>query len=131
VIADDIGLGRMTPGNKADYVGKRLLDRYGLKAADRHQLVGLKPVDPKAELKAGAHILKPETVPTTAADQGWISSACYSPALGHMIALAFVKSGRERIGEKVVVWDRVRGIEAEAQICPPVFVDPEHGRLHG
>jgi len=131
VIADDIGLGRMTPENKPDYIGKRLLDRYGLKAADRHQLVGLKPVDPKGELKAGAHILKPETTPNTAADQGWISSACYSPGLGHMIALAFVKSGRERLGETVIAWDRVRGIETEAVICPTVFVDPEHGRLHG
>jgi methylglutamate dehydrogenase subunit C len=131
VIADDIGLGRMTPSTKADYVGKRLLDRYGMKAADRAQLVGLKPIDPKGELKAGAHILKPEAAPTTAADQGWISSACYSPALGHAIALAFVKSGRERMGEKVVAWDRVRGIETEAVICPTVFVDPENGRLHG
>lgn len=130
VIADDIGLGRMTPDSKADYVGKRLLDRYGLKAADRHQLVGLKPADPKGELNAGAHILKPETTPTTAADQGWISSACYSPGLGHMIALAFVKSGRERMGERVIAWDRVRGSETEAVICPTVFVDPDHGRLH-
>jgi sarcosine oxidase subunit alpha len=130
VIADDIGLGRMTPATKADYVGKRLLDRYGLKAADRPQLVGLKPVDPNGEIKAGAHILKPETTPTTAADQGWVSSACYSPALGHMIALAFVKSGRERMGEKVIAWDRVRNIETEALICPTVFIDPENGRLH-
>ena len=131
VIADDVGLGRMTPETKPDYVGKRLLDRYGLKAADRHQLVGLKPVDPKGDLKAGAHVLKLETKPTTAADQGWISSACYSPDLGHMIALAFVKAGRERMGETVVAWDGVRGIETEAVICPTVFVDPEHGRLHG
>jgi sarcosine oxidase subunit alpha len=48
-----------------------------------------------------------------------------------MIALAFVKSGRERMGETVVAWDRVRGLETEAVICPTVFVDPEHGRLHG
>jgi len=131
VIADDVGLGRMTPSSKPDYVGKRLLDRYGLKAADRHQLVGLKPVDPKGDLKAGAHILKPDVSPTTAADQGWISSACYSPQLGHMIALAFLKSGRERMGEKVIVWDRLRGLETEAIICPTVFIDPENGKLHG
>ena len=131
VIADDIGLGRMTPATKPDYVGKRLLDRYGLKAADRSQLVGLKPVDPKGALTAGAHILKPETTPSTAADQGWISSACHSPVLGHMIALAFVKAGRERMGETVIAWDGARGIETEAVICPTVFVDPDHGRLHG
>ena len=125
VIADDVGLGKLTPASKPDYVGKRLLDRYGLKAADRPQLVGLKPEDPKDDMKAGAHILKPEARPSTVNDQGWISSVCYSPSLGHMIALAFVKSGRERMGESVVVWDKLRGIETKAVICSPDFIDPE------
>jgi heterotetrameric sarcosine oxidase alpha subunit len=131
VIADDIGLARMTPESKPDYIGKRLLDRYGLKVADRHQLVGLKPIDPEADLLAGAHILKLGTKPTTPSDQGWISSACYSPGLGHVIALAFVKAGRERMGEKVIVWDGLRSKETEAVICPTVFIDPENEKLHG
>jgi sarcosine oxidase subunit alpha len=116
---------------KPDFVGKRMLDRFGLKAADRAQLVGLIPVDPKAEMKAGAHILAHGTSPSTPRDQGWVSSVCYSPSLGHMIALAFVKSGRERMGEKIVVWDKLRGIETEAVIGPTAFVDPENKKLHG
>jgi sarcosine oxidase subunit alpha len=130
VTADDVGLGKLVSAQKPDFVGKRLLDRYGMKAADRHQLVGLIPVDLKTEFKSGAHILKVGATPSTVADQGWVSSVCYSPALGHMIGLAFVKSGRERMGEKVVVWDRLRGQETEAVISSTVFFDPENKKLH-
>jgi sarcosine oxidase subunit alpha len=102
-----------------------------MKAADRAQLVGLRPVDPKAEIKSGAHILKPGATPSTANDQGWVSSVCFSPALGHMIGLAFVKSGRERMGETVLVWDKIRGIETECVIGSTVFYDPENSKLNG
>jgi heterotetrameric sarcosine oxidase alpha subunit len=129
--ADDVGLGKLVSTSKTDFVGKRLLDRYGVKAADRAQLVGLTPVDPKGEFKAGAHILKLGTAPSTPQDQGWVSSVCYSPNLGHMIALAFIKSGRERIGEKVLVWDKLRGIETEAVIGTTAFFDPDNKKLHG
>jgi sarcosine oxidase subunit alpha len=47
-----------------------------------------------------------------------------------MIGLAFVKSGRERMGEKVVVWDKLRGQETEAVISSTVFFDPENKKLH-
>jgi sarcosine oxidase subunit alpha len=131
ITADDVGLGKLVSAVKTDFVGKRLLERPGMKAADRPQLVGLTPVDPKAEIKAGAHILKKGGTPTTAEDQGWVSSVCFSPVLGHMIALAFVKSGRSRTGEKVLVWDKLRGLETEAVIGSTVFVDPENTKLHG
>jgi sarcosine oxidase subunit alpha len=129
--ADDVGLGKLVSTAKADFVGKRMLERYGLKSGERAQLVGLIPVDHKAEIKAGAHILTAGTSPSTPVDQGWVSSACFSPVLGHMIALAFVKSGRARMGEKVLVWDKLRGIETEAVIGPTAFVDPENKKLHG
>ncbi|WFR99853.1 sarcosine oxidase subunit alpha family protein [Rhizobium tumorigenes] len=127
---DDVGLGRMLSTQKADFIGKRLSTRFGLTAADRGQLVGLKPVDHDKEIKAGAHILKEGAAPSTAHDQGHVSSACFSPVLGHSIALAMLKSGRERIGEKVLVWDRLRGEEFLAEVCSPVFVDPDAQKLH-
>ena len=67
--------------------------------------------------------------PSTLNDQGWVSSACFSPTLGGHIALAFLKSGRERYGEKIVVWDKLRGVETVAEVCDPVFVDPENRKL--
>jgi sarcosine oxidase subunit alpha len=50
--------------------------------------------------------------------------------LGHFIALALIKSGRERIGERVLVWDGLRGEEFLAEVCSPVFVDPDAVKLH-
>ncbi|MBB6302563.1 sarcosine oxidase subunit alpha family protein [Rhizobium leucaenae] len=128
---DDVGLGRMMATQKPDFIGKRLSTRFGLTAADRVQLVGLKPVDATKEIRAGAHLLKEGAKPSTANDQGHVSSACFSPVLGHFIALAFLKSGRERIGEHVIVWDGLRGEEMIAEVCNPVFVDPANKKLLG
>ncbi|MDO9415035.1 sarcosine oxidase subunit alpha family protein [Pararhizobium sp.] len=130
VTADDAGFGRMVSTKKPDFIGKRLANRYGLTAADRMQMVGLKPLDADKEIRAGAHLLKESTKPSTLNDQGWVSSVCFSPTLERYIALAFLKSGRERIGEKIVIWDRLRGSEVVAEICRPVFVDPENTKLH-
>lgn len=125
---DDVGLGRMM-GTKPDFIGKRLSTRFGLTAADRVQLVGLKPIEANKEIKAGAHLLREGARPSTANDQGHVSSACFSPTLGHFIALAFLKSGRERMGEKLTVWDGLRGEEVLAEVCSPVFVDPDNQKL--
>ena len=122
--ADDAGYGRMMAMQKHDFIGKRLSTRFGLTAADRLQLVGLKPVESDKEIKAGAHLLKEGAQPSMANDQGFVSSVCFSPILGHYIGLAMLKSGRERMGEKVVVWDGLRGSEVLAEVCPTVFVDP-------
>ncbi|MBK5569653.1 sarcosine oxidase subunit alpha family protein [Ensifer sp. SSB1] len=129
VTPDDAGLGRMLSMQKTDFIGKRLSTRYGLTAADRMQLVGLKPVDTDKDMRAGAHLLKEGTKPSTLNDQGWVSSAGFSPVLGHAIALAFLKSGRERYGEKVIVFDKLRDQEIVAEVCDPVFVDPQNMKL--
>ncbi len=129
--ADDLGYGRMMAMQKPDFIGKRLSSRFGLTAADRAQLVGLRPVEADKEFKAGAHLLKEGASPSMAADQGWVSSVCFSPTLGHFIGLAMLKSGRERYGERIVVWDGLRGTETIAEVCSPVFVDPDNHKLQG
>ncbi len=131
VTADDAGYGKMMGMQKPDFVGKQMATRFGLTAADRMQLVGLKPVDPKNEIRAGAHLLREGAEPSMANDQGLVTSNCISPVLGHPIALALLKSGRERIGETIIVFDRIRGDEFPAIVCPTVFVDPENERLKG
>ncbi|MBB6507323.1 sarcosine oxidase subunit alpha [Rhizobium soli] len=127
---DDLGYGKMMAMTKPDFIGKRLSTRFGLTAADRLQLVGLKPVETDKEFMAGAHLLKDGAAATLAGDQGFVSSACYSPTLGHTIGLGLLKSGRERIGEKITVWDGLRGTEVAAEVCLPVFVDPQNTKLH-
>jgi sarcosine oxidase subunit alpha len=128
---DDLGYGRMMAMQKPDFIGKRLSSRFGLTAADRAQLVGLKPVEADKEFKAGAHLLKEGASPSMANDQGWVSSVCHSPVLKHCIGLAMLKSGRERYGEKIVVWDGLHGAQVLAEVCPPVFVDPDNRKLQG
>ncbi len=128
---DDVGLGRMVATSKPDFIGKHLARRFGLTAADRLQLVGLKPVEPANTIRAGSHLLREGAKPSLTNDQGHVTSACYSPTLGSPIALALMKSGRERHGEKIVVWDGLRNEEFTAIVGPPVFVDPENTKLHG
>ena len=103
---------------------------FHLDAEKAHGL-GLKALEADKEMRAGAHLLKDGAKPSTINDQGWVSSACFSPTLGAHIALAFLKSGRERYGEKIVVWDQLRGVETMAEVCDPVFVDPQNRRLTG
>jgi sarcosine oxidase subunit alpha len=64
-------------------------------------------------------------------DQGHVTSACFSPTLGRPIALALLANGLRRHGEQVVVHDPVRGADVLAEVCDPVFVDPEGVRVRG
>ena len=50
-------------------------------------LVGVKPVDRTARLYAGAHFLSLGAGAALSNDQGHITSAAYSPMLGHWIGL--------------------------------------------
>jgi methylglutamate dehydrogenase subunit C len=126
---DDLGLGRMFTDTKSDFIGKRMSSRFGLTAADRYQLVGLVPVDPDEDFSAGAHLLKEDARPSLLNDQGHVTSVCHSPVLDHCIGLALLKSGRERMGEKIMVWDGLRGKEVLTIVSHPVFVDPAGKKL--
>ncbi len=129
VSANDLGFGRLLAADK-DHVGAVLSRRPALTDPSRPRLVGLKPVDPADRLAGGAHILPLRSPLTEAYDQGWITSAAYSPTLKTPIALALVKNGPDRIGEFVRVWDGLRGTDVVAEIVPPCFVDPEAKRIH-
>lgn len=127
---DDLGLGRMFAGTKADFIGKRMSSRFGLTAADRYQLVGLVAIDVDEAFSAGAHLLKEGARPSLLNDQGHVTSVCHSPVLDRCIGLALLKSGRERIGEKILVWDGLRSKEVLATVSAPVFVDPTGDKLN-
>lgn len=128
--AADLGLGRLM-SRKKDCIGRTMAERPGLVDPGRPALVGLVPVDRKQRIRAGAHLLAPGAAATAANDEGYVTSAAYSPTLGHPIALALLARGPSRHGERVIVHDPVRGGDVEAQICPPVFFDPEGARLRG
>jgi glycine cleavage system aminomethyltransferase T len=114
---------------KKDFIGRVMAGRPGLTDPDRPRLVGLKPIDPRQRIRAGAHLLGAGASPVAANDQGYVTSAAFSPTLGHPIALALLARGPERHGERLVVHDPIRGGDVEAEVCSPVFLDPEGTRL--
>ncbi|WP_420859479.1 sarcosine oxidase subunit alpha family protein [Marivivens marinus] len=128
--AFDIGMDRMV-SQKKDCIGNALSRRPGLIDEEREQLVGLKPNGASKQLTAGAHLFNPGDKAERVNDQGYVTSVCYSPTLGTMLGLGFLKGGRARIGQTVRLVDHLRGVETLCEVCDPVFFDPEGGRLRG
>jgi sarcosine oxidase subunit alpha len=127
--APDLGLQKLL-SKKKDFIGRALAARPLLTDPARQTLIGLKPVSPADRLRAGSHLLPPGADAVAANDQGHVTSAAYSPTLGHWIGLALLSNGPARIGETIRVYDPVRGGDAMAEIVSPVFVDAEGTRLH-
>lgn len=122
-----LGMGRMVSARK-DSIGAVMSRREGL-AQDRRRLVGLRALEPDTPLPAGSHLFTQGAVQDLAQDQGWVSSACYSPHLNGHIALGFLEQGDSRQGEVIVVADPLEGRAALAEIVPAHFIDPEGERL--
>jgi sarcosine oxidase subunit alpha len=128
--AADLGMGRMM-SRKKDFIGRIMAERPGLADPARPALVGLKPVDAAVRLRAGAHLVPKGASPSPANDHGHVTSAAFSPTLGHGIALALLRDGSRRHGETVTLHDPVRGADVDAVVCDPVFVDPQGLRVRG
>ncbi len=127
--AGDLGLGKMM-STKKDYIGRMMAQRPGLTDINRQQVVGIRPVNKDDRIKSGAHILKMGDRPSMANDQGYVTSVAWSPMLDMWIGLALIANGRARIGEKVQVWDGLRGTNVTGEICEPMHFDKENARLH-
>jgi len=129
VTPDDAGLSWAIGTRKADFVGKRSLERASMKAADRKQLVGLRTRDPAVVLEEGAQVAERPGLSAPMPLVGHVSSSYHSANLGHSIALALVAGGRARLGQTLYVPMPAGDIEVE--VTPPVFYDVEGLRLHG
>jgi sarcosine oxidase subunit alpha len=128
VTAFDIGMDRMVSAGK-DCIGKPASRRPAL-LENREEMVGLRSAA-GARITAGAHLYRQGARPEAENDQGYVTSPCYSPALGTYVALGFLRDGRARMGETVRMVDRVRGVEALVEVVDPVQFDPEGGRARG
>ena len=80
---------------------------------------------------AGAHLVAPGAAFTAANDLGYLTSAAFSPALGHDVALGFLVDGRARSGARLRAVCALRGIDTPVEVVAPVFVDPEGRRARG
>ena len=138
----DLGLGGMVSTKKGDFIGRRSLSRPDIIKDDRKQLVGLDTTNPETVLPEGAQLVFGEDMP----DQdklpayrpakevvrmaGFVSSSYYSPNCNQSIAMALVKGGHNRIGEKVFS-PQADGTIIEAVIRDTNFYDNEGVRQHG
>jgi sarcosine oxidase subunit alpha len=60
---------------------------------------------------------------------GHVTSSYYSPNLGRSIALAMIRSGRDRMGEKL--YAPMSDGTIEVTVTEPIFFDAEGARLNG
>ncbi|WP_306142164.1 sarcosine oxidase subunit alpha family protein [Roseibium sp. MMSF_3412] len=126
--AAHLGLGRMV-SQKKDSIGTVLSRRDGLSAETGLRLVGLIAPDRETAIPAGAHLFNEGEQHLPGTDQGWVTSACYSPHVEKPIALAFLERGDARHGEDIVVANPIEGQTARARVVSPHFIDPEGERL--
>jgi sarcosine oxidase subunit alpha len=133
VTPHDLGMGWIV-SKKKDFVGRRSLNRPDSTRPDRKHLVGLLPDDPGELLPEGAQLVATDTDLTQVGRTpvpmlGHVTSSYHSAALERTFALALIKGGRDRIGERVLapLGDRV----VPATITEPVLYDKEGARRDG
>jgi sarcosine oxidase, subunit alpha len=127
VTPHDLGMDWIVSRQKPDFLGKRSLARADIARDDRKQLVGLLPDDPRELLEEGAQIVAEPSERIPAVMIGHVTSSYRSPNLGRNFALAMVKQGRERLGQKLYV--PMEGRTIAVTITDPVFVDKDGERL--
>ena len=133
VTPHDLGMSWIVRRDDSDFVGRRSLARPDSVRPDRKQLVGLLPEDPEVRLPEGAQLVEP-----AAADSappvpmlGHVTSSYRSAVLDRTFALAMIKHGRERVGERVLAPTLDESPPIVATITQPVFYDPEGARRDG
>jgi sarcosine oxidase, subunit alpha len=129
VTPDDAGLTWAVGKTKADFVGKRSLERPSMKAASRKQLVGLRTRDPKVVLDEGAQVAAKAGQTPPMELIGHVTSSYASSVLGYSIALALVAGGRARMGQTLYI--PMPNGDLEVEVTAPVFYDPTGARING
>ena len=130
VTPDDLNMGWCVGRNKPfSWIGWRGMNREDCLREDRKQLVGLKPIDPNKVLPEGAQLVfdPKQSIPMKMV--GHVTSSYMSSTMGYSFAMAVVKGGLKRIGERVFA-PLTDGSVIEAEICSSVFYDPKGDRQH-
>jgi sarcosine oxidase subunit alpha len=126
--AADLGMARMMSRRK-DYIGRVMAGRPGLIDPARPSLVGVRPRRADQRIRGGAHLFSPGAAFRPENDEGYVTSAAWSPTQESYIALALLSHGPSRHGETIIIHDPLRDGDVEAEIVDPVFFDPEGARV--
>jgi sarcosine oxidase subunit alpha len=124
----NLGMGRMV-SKKKDSIGSTLSEREGLNQSDALNLVGFKPINSEETFSAGSHFMNLDVEAKAANDQGYMTSVCFSPNLGHTIGLGYLKDGANRMGETLRAVNPLMSAETEVEVVSAHFIDPEGERL--
>ncbi|WP_410540061.1 sarcosine oxidase subunit alpha family protein [Streptomyces sp. KL2] len=130
VTPQDLGMSWVVSKKKPDFIGKRSFARADTVRPDRKHLVGLLPEDPGTLLPEGTHLVADGVLPAPPVPMlGHVTSSYRSAALGRTFALALIKGGRDRIGERLYapVGDQL----VPLTVASPVLYDPEGARRDG
>ncbi len=124
----DLGLAGLV-SRKKDFIGRALLQRPALQARDRPSLVGVRPVDGKSQIPAGAHLVSTITEDGSGTSLGYLTATIFSPTLVHPVALAFLKNGAAHHGAIMLAVSPVADKTVEVEVSGPRFLDPKGERL--
>jgi sarcosine oxidase subunit alpha len=127
VTPHDLGMDWIVSQAKPDFIGKRSLGRADMQKPGRKQLVGLLPELAGEVLEEGAQIVADPHQPIPMTMLGHVTSSYMSPNLGRGFALALLKDGRARIGERLYVPMLERTLAVT--VTEPVFFDKAGERL--
>ena len=123
--ADDLGFQRLLK-KQGDFIGRTLAQRPGLRAADRLQLVGVRPRERTRRLRNGTQLVSADA---PRASLGYVTSSTPSAELEGWVGLALVAGGRHRLGERLIGTSPVHGERTEVELVAPHMVDPENTRV--
>jgi methylglutamate dehydrogenase subunit C len=122
--AEDLGFGRMLKQH-GDFIGRTLSQRAGLSAADRLQLVGVRPLDRTRRLRNGAQLVARRS----RASLGYITSSTPAVELAGWVGLALLAGGRQRIGERLIATSPIHREATAIEIVSPHMLDPDNVRV--
>ena len=126
----NLGMERMMSRKKA-CIGQAMSDESIAKIENEKnlQLVGVRSRSPRQTFAAGAHFTALGDKVDLAHDQGYLTSACWSPSLNTQIGLGFLQNGAARHGDTILVLDLMRRQYVETEVCSPHFYDPQGEKL--
>ncbi len=129
--AADMGLGKMM-SYKKPFIGQKMAAREGMVDAGRATLVGLKLKETEGRLRGGAHLVVDKDNANAETSLGWVTSVCYSPAVGCWIGLAYLKGGLGKFeGQTLYAVNPLYDEAPAVEVCSAHFFDPKGERLNG
>ena len=97
-----------------------------MEAAERLQLVGVRPTHPGQRLRNGTQLVSPAA---PHASLGYVTSCTPSVGLGGWVGLALIAAGRRRLGARLTATSPIHAESAEIELVSPHMLDPQNTRV--